>query len=187
MNSSTLLVCDFGSCWVHRSLLLEPTWPETDLSTEPKLMRDSSHWGQRCSHKVNFTTEWTIISTVDDVIFDRHAHETNFRKFSGHTINQLFSHHFSIAKLKMWCPMAVKFQCVVFSCCTWDKKIWPRVSVDQSRSWIRQLNLFTSLHENPAKRGSWDPHEVDRWHIRPELESYRCYKVWIRSGSNLKP
>ena len=35
------------------------------------------------------------------------------------------------------------------------------------------------LHEKPNRRRTWFQHGVQGWHIVPEVEHYRCYKVNI--------
>ena len=34
-------------------------------------------------------------------------------------------------------------------------------------------------HEKPAQRATWITHGVSGCHISPELEHYRCYKVFV--------
>ena len=34
------------------------------------------------------------------------------------------------------------------------------------------------LHEKPQQRRSWDPHGTTGWYLGPELEHYRCYRVF---------
>jgi len=35
------------------------------------------------------------------------------------------------------------------------------------------------IHEKPAVWQSWAPHSVDRWYLRPALNSYQCYTIWV--------
>ena len=34
-------------------------------------------------------------------------------------------------------------------------------------------------HEKPNQRATWSKHGVSGWNIGPELEQYRCYKVFV--------
>jgi hypothetical protein len=34
-------------------------------------------------------------------------------------------------------------------------------------------------HETPSRRRTWAPHGQDGWYIRPELEHYQCYTVYV--------
>ena len=35
------------------------------------------------------------------------------------------------------------------------------------------------IHLKPSQRGTFEPHGIDRWYVKPAMEHYSCYKVWI--------
>jgi hypothetical protein len=39
-------------------------------------------------------------------------------------------------------------------------------------------------HETPHRRRKWAPHGQNGWYIRPALEHYRCYRVYINKTRN---
>jgi len=45
---------------------------------------------------------------------------------------------------------------------------------------IASPGMYVLIHEKPSIRGTWAPHVVEGWYLRPALHSYQCYTVWSK-------
>ena len=50
---------------------------------------------------------------------------------------------------------------------------------DFNRTPLGPLGTKVIVHEMPHKRGSWTPHGLEAWYIKPAMHHYRCYEVYI--------
>lgn len=46
---------------------------------------------------------------------------------------------------------------------------------------LAPVGCRVSVHEKPTQRKSWDPHVKLGWYVGPEMNNYRCYKVYIEN------
>ena len=51
---------------------------------------------------------------------------------------------------------------------------------DYNRTPIAPPGTRVIIHKKTDQRASWVPHGVNGWYLGPAMESYRCYKVWVR-------
>jgi hypothetical protein len=70
-------------------------------------------------------------------------------------------------------------------------RINPSVSViahlfgqfDSNRTPLAPPGTRAVAHVKPKARKTWDPHGEDAWYVRPKMDHYRCYRVWM-TGTN---
>ena len=54
-------------------------------------------------------------------------------------------------------------------------------SFDFNRTPLAPPGTKVMVHEKPAQQGTWAPHAVAGWYLRPAIHHYRCYRVWINA------
>jgi hypothetical protein len=59
----------------------------------------------------------------------------------------------------------------------------PHGAFDYNRTPLAPTSTRVFVHEEPSTRGTWAPHTVEGYTLRPDTNHYRCYRVWINDTS----
>ena len=121
---------------------------------------------------------------VSPHVHRRNAAERAIRTFKNHFIAGLCSvdHDFPIHLWDRLLPQALLTLNLLRGSC-----INPKLSAyaqifgtfDHNQTPLAPPGIHVMVHQKPSNQLSWGAHAIDGWYIRPALESYHCYRVWI--------
>jgi hypothetical protein len=114
----------------------------------------------------------------------RNAAERAIRSFKDNLIDRLCSTEKSLP-MHLWDKLLP--QKVITLNMLQTSRINPKLSAsthidgqyDYNRASMAPPGTRIIAHKTPNSRRTWKPHGQDGWYIRPALEHYRCYTVYI--------
>lgn len=149
----------------------------------PKLQRLDNE----CSDilKQFMSVEGIDYQLVPPAVHRRNAAERAIRTFKNHFIAGLCSVDPEFP-LHLWDQLIPQAEITLNL--TRTSRINPKLSAwaqlhgtfDFNRTPLGPPGSRVVVHDKPANRTSWAPHGLDGYYLGPALESYRCYRVWIR-------
>jgi hypothetical protein len=149
---------------------------------KPKLMKldnEASKLLKTYLHQQDITFQW-----VPPYSHRRNSAERAIRSFKDHLIAGLRSTDKSFP-MHLWDRLLP--QAVITLNMLRTSRINPKLSAathiygqyDFNRAPMAPPGTIIIAHETPNRRRTWAPHGQDGWYIRPALEHYRCYRVYV--------
>ena len=57
---------------------------------------------------------------------------------------------------------------------------------DYNRTPLAPPGIRVFAHESCDKRGKWDPKAVEGYYVGPAMDSYRCFRVWVKDTQKVR-
>ena len=132
----------------------------------------------------NKASRRTVVQLAPPQTHKRNAAECAIRTFKHHVVSVLESVD---NKLLIYLWLRIVKQAEITINVLRTSRTNPRLLVyaqifgtfDFNTTPIAPLGNKITTHENPMQCATWRKHGVAGWYIGPELEHYRCYKVFV--------